>query len=340
MIVHLNDTYAGYWNFKKDKSPVNQAFLRTEINLDILHGCSQMCPGCFIPRKNLTDPNGMIELHKLLINGQFYPDEITIGPTDIFDAENFDEVMRHPGLKLLYEISGVGYTTTLLQHEEVVKTKLGMIWDIYQHIHRMPDMDFKIVFDIDKYLDGELDDWYKKLELFNLGSVQFRVNYHKGVFDRIGYNELCKRVKEDFNAPIIITPSFLTDRNVRGKVDQHLASFRQELLDQKIDREWLQYYTFFDAEFNGLGCQNYSFYNGKLYTNPFLYDNIIQRTPKFETTMDENTLFDNIDYAQQVDDCNGCEYMMSCAERNIHLYMESRNLESCVALKEYMYAPH
>ena len=32
----------------------------------------------------------------------------------------------------------------------------------------------------------------------------------------------------------------------------------------------------------------------------------------FETTMDENKLYQNIEYAQQVDDCNGCEFMMSC----------------------------
>ena len=56
--------------------------------------------------------------------------------------------------------------------------------------------------------------------------------------------------------------------------------------------------------------------------------------------MDENKLYDNIEYAQQVDDCNGCEFMMSCAERNVHMYMESRGLDNCVALKEYMYAPH
>ena len=172
------------------------------------------------------------------------------------------------------------------------------------------------------------------------GSVQFRVNYYKGVFDRISYNELCQKAYDDFHAPVVITPSFLTDRNARGKVEQHLANFRKDMLDQKIDEKWLNYYTFFDAKFNGLGCQNYSYYNGKLYINPFLYDAIIQRTPFFETTMDENKLYDNIEYAQQVDDCNGCEFMMSCAERNVHMYMESRDLNSCVAIKEYMHAAH
>ena len=207
-------------------------------------------------------------------------------------------------------------------------------------VPRIPDIDFKIVLDVNKYLDGELDDWYKKLKLFEHGSVQFRVNYYKGVFDRISYNDLCEKTFEDFNAPVVITPSFLTDRNARGKVSQHLANFREDLLNQNIDEKWRNYYTFFDAKFNGLGCQNYSYYNGKLYINPFLYDAIIQRTPFFETTMDENKLYDNIEYAQQVDDCNGCEFMMSCAERNVHMYMESRDLNSCVAIKEYMHAAH
>ena len=339
MIVKLNSTYAGYYNYDPKHSPINTEFLRTEINLDILHGCTQTGPGCFITRKNLTNPDSLVDLYNLLVKGQYFPDEVTIGPTDIFDAENFSEVMNHKGMELLYGISGVGYTSTLLQDRRAIKPKLDKIWGIYDTVHhRVADIDFKIVFDIDKYLDGELDDWYKTLELFQMGSVQFRVNYYKGVFDRISYNELCRKVKEDFNAPIIIAPSFLTDRNARGKVETNLANFRKDLLDQNIEDEWKSLYTFFDAKFNGLGCQNYSFYNGNLYLNPFLYDAIIQRTPEFKTSMDSNTLYDNIDYAQQVDDCNGCQFMMSCAERNVHLYMQSRGLESCVAIKEYMNA--
>ena len=337
MTVKLNKTYAGYYTYDKDKSPINTDFLRTEINLDILHGCAQSCPGCFIPRKNLTKPEYLETLYNLLVNGSYYPDEITVGPTDIFDAENFHEIMNHPYMKKLYGISAVGFTSTLLQPYAEIRDKLDKIWSLYEGIHRVPDIDFKIVLDIDKYLDGELDDWNRKLKMFELGSVQFRVNYHKDVFKRISYNDLCQRIFDDYNAPVIITPSFLTDRNARGKVEQHLANFRREMVEQNIDKKWLNLYTFFDAKFNGYGCQNYSFYNNKLYLNPFLYDVIIQRTPNFETTMDANTLYDNIEYAQQVDDCNGCEYMMSCAERNIHLYMESRGLDNCVALKEYMY---
>ena len=340
MLVKLNETHAGYYNYDLEKSPINQDFLRTEINLDILHGCDQACPGCFIPRKNLTTADNLTTLYELLINGSFYPDEINVGPTDIFDAKNFYDLMLHPSMKKLYSISSIAYSTTLLQDIYLIKEKHKIIWDLYDGVDRIPDIDFKIVLDIDKYLDNKLYQWYEKLELFKEGSVQFRVNYYKGIFDRISYNELCEIVFKDFNAPIVITPSFLTNKNTEGKVEQYLKSFREDLLAQNIDEKWRNLYTFFDAKFNGFGCQNYSFYNGKLYVNPFLYDAIIQRTPEFETNIDEPTLHVNMKYAQDFEDCKNCEFMFSCAERNVHMYMKSRRLSSCVGLKEYMNANH
>lgn len=339
MITKLNATEAGYYSYIDGISPTNVEFLRTEINLDILHGCDQMCPGCFIPRKNLTSPDHMTKLYDLLCKGQMYPDEITIGPTDIFDAQNFDEIMNHPSMKDLYSISGVGFTSTLLQDPAIVKPKLDKIWKLYTNINRIPDIDFKIVLDVEAYLDNDLDpNFLENIKMFAIGSVQFRVNYTEDLFDHISYNELCTRVKEDFNAPIVVTPSFLTDRNARGKVDKFLKMFREDLFEQDIDSEWRDLYTFFNARFNGFGCQNYSYYNGKLYVNPFLYDAIIQRTPEFETSMDKDWLPANLEYAKTVDDCSDCEFIMSCAERNVHTYMKSRKLNSCVALKEYMYA--
>ena len=339
MIVHLNKTHAGYYNYEENKSPINNDFLRTEINLDILHGCSQMCPGCFIPRKNLTNSDHLTTLYNTLLESSYYPDEIVVGPTDIFDAENFDEIMEHPAMKDLYGISAIGFLTTLNQPIEVIKEKLEKIWSLYEGIDRTPDIDFKIVLDINQYINKDIlmIDWYKKLALFEEGSVQLRVNWYEGIFDKISYNDLCQKVFDDFNAPIVITPSFLTDRNVRGKVDKHLKMFREDLLNQNIDSKWRNLYTFFDSRFNGYGCQNYSFYNGKIYVNPFLYDAIIQRTPEFESKIDEPTLYENLEYAKTTDDCNGCEFLMSCAERNIHMYMRSRKIKGCVALKEYMH---
>jgi hypothetical protein len=340
MLVNLNNSPAGYYTYIEGISPINQDFLRVEVHADILHGCSQKCPGCFIPRKNLTSAEHLETLHTLLQQSKLYPDEIVIGPTDIFDAENFWEIINHPALKKLYATSGIAYTSTLLQSYEEIQQKHKAIWDLYDGVDRIKDMDFKIVLDINKYLDNDLDDFCKKLELFKEGSVQFRVNYYPGIFDRISYNDLCDKVKQDFNAPVVVLPSFLTDRNSRGKVSKYLSMFIEELRSQDIKKEYRNLYTMFDAQFNGYGCTNYSFYNGKLYMNPFVYDAILQRTPNFEVT-DMNTqefLSSNLAYAESTTECSTCPHLMSCAERNVLFYMKDRKLVDCVLPKEYVNA--
>jgi hypothetical protein len=342
MLVNLNSTPAGYYTYIEGISPVNQDFLRVEVHADILHGCSQQCPGCFIPRKNLTSADHLETLHNILQESKLYPDEIVIGPTDIFDAENFWEVIEHPATKKLYATSGIAYTSTLLQPLDLITEKHRAIWNLYEGVDRINDMDFKIVLDINKYLNGDVEDFCRRLELFTEGSVQFRVNYYPGIFDRINYNELCDMVKQDFNAPVVILPSFLTDRNSRGKVSKYLPMFIEELRKQNIKSEYKDLYTMFDAQFNGYGCTNYSFYNGKLYMNPFLYDAILQRTPKYEVSnMNmQDFLSKNLSYADKTTECAACPHLMSCAERNVLYYMEDRGLTDCVLPKEYLNASH
>jgi|TARA_B110000977_G_scaffold7441_2_gene10231 hypothetical protein len=342
MLVNLNSTPAGYYTYIEGISPVNQDFLRVEVHADILHGCSQQCPGCFIPRKNLTSADHLETLHTLLQESELYPDEIVIGPTDIFDAENFWQIINHPAMKKLYATSGIAYTTTLLQPLDEIKVKLEAIWSLYDGVERINDMDFKIVLDIDKYLNGDVEDFCRKLELFKEGSVQFRVNYYPGIFDRINYNELCDMVKKDFNAPVVILPSFLTDRNSRGKVSKYLPMFVEELRKQELKSEYKDLYTMFDAKFNGYGCTNYSFYNGSLYMNPFLYDGILQRTSKYkvDNINTQEFLSANLTYADSTTSCSSCPHLMSCAERNVLFYMQDRGLTDCVLPKEYLNARH
>ena len=127
MKVPLNSTPAGYWSNSTDpNAPINQDFLRVEIQLDILNGCESSCPGCFIPRKNKTCDLSI--LYNTLKEGTYSPDEIVIGPTDIFSASNFDELMDDPYLKKLYGISSIAYTSALEEPYEVIKGKLNKIW--------------------------------------------------------------------------------------------------------------------------------------------------------------------------------------------------------------------
>ena len=338
MLVKLNDTPTGFNQYVEGVSPKDNNFLRIEVHADILHGCSQRCPGCFIPRKNLTSAKHLTTLCDILESSAYTPDDVVIGPTDIFDAENFWELFEHPSMKRLYNIAALSFTSTILQDYETIKRKHETIWSLYDGLNRTPDIDFKIVLDINKYLDGNIQDFCHKLELFTQGSVQFRVNYYPGIFDRISYNELCDRVKQDFNAPVVILPSFLTDSNSRGKVSEYLPMFIEELRKQKIDSKYKSLYTMFNPQFNGYGCSNYSFYNGKLYMNPFLYDGILQRTSAYEveSVNSQNFLAENLSYAESTTECSTCQHLMSCSERNVLFYMKTRGITDCVLPKEYI----
>lgn len=324
----LNGTSAGFWS-KGDNSPINTEFLRTEVLVDILNGCNANCKGCFIPRRN-TKPH-LDKLMNFLGASSFYVDEITIGPTDIFDATNFYDVMSDPNIKKIYELSAIAFTSALKQPIWEIKEKLDIIWSLYDDIKRIADIDFKIVLDIDEYLDKGLDDM--KLSLFKEGSVQFRVNYYKGIFDRISYNDLCNKVLEDYNAPVLVLPNFMTNNNNTGKVTDMVEEFKRDLLEQDI--EHLDWYTMFDTKFNAYGCSNFSFHNESLYVSPFIFDGIIQRSDYFKVEdIDANRLVENL----KVSPCGDCEFLMSCAERNVHMYMHSRGIADCVLPKEYMYA--
>lgn len=342
MLVNLNSTPSGFNNYVEGVSPKDNNFLRIEVHADILHGCSQQCPGCFIPRKNLTSVDHLTTLCDILESSAYTPDDVVIGPTDIFDAENFWELMEHPSMKRLYNVAALSFNSTLLQDYDTILLKHKKIWSLYEGLDRTPDIDFKIVLDINRYLNGDVEDMCRKLDLFKEGSVQFRVNYYPGIFDRVSYNDLCDMTMEDFNAPVVVLPSFLTDRNSRGKVSKYLPMFIDELHRQNISDKYKGLYTMFDPQFNGYGCSNYSFYNGKLYTSPFVYDAILQRTPAFEVTNinTQDLLTKNLSYADNTTECSNCQYLMSCAERNVLLYMEDRKLVDCVVTKEYLDASH
>jgi hypothetical protein len=327
LVVLLNKTKEGYWS-KESAKEVD--FLRVEVVADILDGCDANCLGCFVPRRNKT--SDLYNLYNVLAKSSFAVDELVIGPTDIFDATNFHLLMSDKFMSLLYKETSIAYTTALKQDINIIKRKLDIIWSVYDD-DTIRDIEFKIVLSIDDLLNDTMPD--EKLELFKNGSVQFRVNYYKGMFDNISYNEICEKSLRLYNTPVTIVPSFLNNSNNTGKVSELLKHFKQDLIDQKISPEYLDWYTMFDPNFNSYGSSSFSFFGNKLYTSPFIFDNILQRSSEFIIDdINKSTLADNL----KVSPCGNCEFTMSCAERNVHLYMHSRGLTDCILPKEYMHA--
>jgi len=321
--VFLNNNDEGYWS---KKGTEETTFLRAEVLADILDGCNAQCPGCHVPKKN--KPSSLKTLYETLAGSSFKVDELIIGPTDIFDATNFNALVTDPYLAKLYAFTSIGYVSAMTQDVDTIAHKLRQLRGVYPN----PDIEFKLVLTISDLINDTMPD--DKLALFTEGSVQFKINYYKGMFDQISYNDICDIVLARYNAPVTVAPSFLNNSNLTGRVSDQLRAFKRDLVEQDIKPEYRDWYPMFDPDFNAYGCASYSFFNNQLYSSPFIFDAIPQRNGRFLVDdINRCTLSDNL----RVNPCGSCEYLMSCAERGVHVYMDTRGLTECVLPKEYMH---
>ena len=71
---------------------------KIQPNLEILEGCSYMCPGCFVKRKGNWSPYSVHlfwELANELIGREdVVLDDLVIGPTDFYGAENLETIIE------------------------------------------------------------------------------------------------------------------------------------------------------------------------------------------------------------------------------------------------------
>lgn len=75
---------------------------KIQVNLEILEGCSYMCPGCFVKRKGNWNPNSIATFHSLALElkdrDDIVLDDIVIGPTDFYGAQNLEDIINNQRL--------------------------------------------------------------------------------------------------------------------------------------------------------------------------------------------------------------------------------------------------
>ena len=80
----------------------NMKEYKIQVNLEILEGCSYMCPGCFVKRKGNWNPNSIATFHSLAFElkdrTDIVLDDIVIGPTDFYGAQNLEEIINNQRL--------------------------------------------------------------------------------------------------------------------------------------------------------------------------------------------------------------------------------------------------
>ncbi len=328
--------------------------LRSEFTIDLLDGCEFSCPGCYVQKRTKVTPQDLedcVQIMGCLKGMDISCEDLFIGPTDIFSANNLEGLMQDDNMYKLTGQFAVTCTSTLMSDPDSVKRK----WDIVQdHLTKAPARDFDILVVLNEYkfLRGDVE-YMTRLETnlknFEHDTVYFMMNYDGDMLQIWDLNALSKKVKDTFNAPLRMNPSFL--RVGSPRVVQPKAKAMIKMLEDNQGEHVVV--NMFDKYFNGDGFVNLSFRKHELYATPFIYEGVPQtheifRIPRTDGRYTPEAINDKFRAlttrqfayaANTAKDCASCENLTSCISRKVLAYMESRDFSECIVPRKLIRDP-
>lgn len=320
-----------------------------DLTLDLLGGCEHQCPGCFVNRK-LPFLDDDLKVVDDLVDKWEQADvdfnELFLGPTDLFSASNFYDIITNPYFHKLSKHFTFTCTTTCLNDPTETKQKL-LALDDYCSNWRGRNFEVFVIIDIPKYLNNDkeyLDLFKENLQHLYQDNVFMLLNvYGEDMFNDMSLFDFNKKVKEDFNTKVRINPSYF-----RGTSKRHIENYahaHKRMLEREINEDTIKgiFLNMIDVYFGGHTFGNYSFTNHNLYVTPLLYEGVpivddavcIPRGDDGMYHLDDlqakhRELFDHQHfYSKRTTECDSCKYLASCVSRNVLSYMESREIQDC-----------
>ena len=323
---------------------------KIQVALEILEGCSYMCPGCFVKRRGNWNPRSIDMFHALAteLNGRddIVLDDLVIGPTDFYGAENLLYVINDVKLaeailmmpednrnvqhncSILGSLSEKDINRKIKQIEASLLGKVVKAWDV------------QIAIDINRLLD---DFDYKlaleeRLKTFEESSLNFEVsmatNIVTGVEDRI-YDAI-EVVRNEYNTVIEILPSVVRSFDHGPKHGEKLFEWNDMLTRLASDpKRFKERFHFLQGDLSHKAI-NYSVINihqGKFFMSPFIYENAQIYSEAFLIDTDQESLVNSILSHKDMfvnwqieksasKECGSCKYLNICAHRLVPRVMD------------------
>lgn len=329
--------------------------LRSEFTLDLLDFCEFSCPGCFVKKRTKPSPADLddaITIMNVLKEMEVDCEDLFIGPTDIFSARNFYDLMCDSRMYQLTNTFALSCTSTLMSDADEIAKRMDVIED---HLAKAPARDFDVfvVINIEAYVRRDINYLMKfeaALRRLEKDTVYFIANFTKDMFEHISLEDLAERLYEDYNVPLRINPSFL--RVGTPHIVEPQAHDLVDLIYEQLPLNGVSPHiqiNMLDKYFAGYGFVNLSFRNHELFITPFIYEGIPQTHSMFRidrpytpATIEGALARINAQqfmYAPKTDECSGCENLASCISRGVLAYMESRNFTKCIVPRRFICEP-
>ncbi|WPU65624.1 hypothetical protein [Peredibacter starrii] len=332
-----------------------------DIIFDVLDGCDMKCPGCFVERKNKFTTRDLENIHILtqeFLNQGIDANELFLGPTDIFEAGNFDQLVDAPLFdRLVEQYAALTFTSTMLTEHEELKRRVKKLSNIMAPYGKR--FELFVILDIEKYHAGDkeyLEQFDRNLKVIadidgrlkKQVNIFFIANFYPEMFDNISITELNARIRSDYGTKFKINPSFARAKN--AALIEKQSKTLSHLLENQIDDSKIRnvFMNMIDIYFGGDTFHPLSYTDGRLFIAPYFYEFVALKKPELEIRAREDGRFYMGDvfakreeltiqqyaHAEDLPECAGCPFLPNCVSRNHIQFMKMNQITSCVVPKK------
>lgn len=338
---------------------------KIQPQLEILEGCAYMCPGCFVKRKGNWNPYSLHLFWRLAneLQGRedVVLDDLVIGPTDFYGAENLDTIIED--VKLAEGIVMMPEDNRNIQHNcsilgslsekdiegkirKIERSLLGSVvksWDVQVAI------DVKRLLNDNSYVQA-LDD---RIETFKNSSLNYEISMATNIVDGIEdiIYEAIDFIRDRYHTVIEILPSVVRSFDHGPKHGNKLFEWNDMLSKLIVDEDVFKHKFHFlqgDLSHKAFNYSVINIHNGRIFMAPFIYENAQIYNDAFLIDVEKNgNIIDHIlaykDWIvnhqiqnSQLSECYTCKYLNICSHRLIPRVMETvfQNRKECILNKD------
>ena len=338
---------------------------KIQPQLEILEGCSYMCPGCFVKRKGNWSPYSIHlfwELAKELMGREdIVLDDLVIGPTDFYGAENLETVIEE--VKLAEGIMMMPEDNRNVQHNCSILGSLsekdieGKIRKIEKSLvgSVVKSWDVQVALDVkrllyDKDYRGALDN---RIETFKESSLNYEISMATNIVDGIEdmIYDAIDLVREEYQTVIEILPSVVRSFDHSPKHGEKLFEWNDMLTKLSTDEKRFKTKSHFlqgDVSHKAFHYSVINIHNGRMFMAPFIYENaqiyndaflidITQGGDIVDRILEHKHWIVNHQIQNsQLTECHTCKYLNICSHRLVPRVMETvfENRKECILNKD------
>lgn len=338
---------------------------KIQPQLEILEGCSYMCPGCFVKRKGNWSPYSIHlfwELAKELMGREdIVLDDLVIGPTDFYGAENLETVIEE--VKLAEGIMMMPEDNRNVQHNCSILGSLsekdieGKIRKIEKSLvgSVVKSWDVQVALDVkrllyDKEYRGALDN---RIETFKESSLNYEISMATNIVDGIEdmIYDAIDLVREEYQTVIEILPSVVRSFDHSPKHGEKLFEWNDMLTKLSTDEKRFKTKFHFlqgDVSHKAFHYSVINIHNGRMFMAPFIYENaqiyndaflidITQGGDIVDRILEHKHWIVNHQIQNsQLTECHTCKYLNICSHRLVPRVMETvfENRKECILNKD------